>query len=1001
MIKRHNHKATHTIRGLVVSLLMLVALAPAAPASDHLMLTKVAVMTRPNPGFGSEYVSITNPSAGTVDLSNYYLTDATYPGVHYWELTLGDGSAGGGIQGDFNARFPVGSTLAAGETIVIAFEGSITFNNQFGVLPDFELFEDAYPPDDIPDLVETHPGSIGTGLGNTGNNTPPSSGWLDDQETLVLYRWDGLSDLVQDVDYLTWGADTTLRIDKTGVAVDGLDADAVPSTYLPDTAPGLQSPMTVGTFMEANVRVGDEGTETTSAGNGIEGHDETSENLAVTWSIGVMDPPVSGATRFAAPVITSAALAGGTPTENVDVLIDLTLLSPPANAADEVFVRYRVDEGGWLTVAAYPLGGADWTAIIPGQLQDAVVDWWVEATGEEGGADTWPSAAPIYFESFVVLPPIGYPSRLLISEVCVMGSESEFVEIFNPTDEAVDLTDYYLTDAIYLTGNQGYWRMPEGVLTPETVGGGAYFDFHARFPAGAMLAAGEAVTITIQGSEGFNAAWGLPPDYELFEDDASADGITDMLEIFPGSNWGGPPYEMPPALSNTAEIVVLYNWDGVSELVTDVDMFFWGSSTSARVDKTGYTIGSSTYAPDTPIASQDEFSVTHAVGESYQRLDNDETGEPTTGGNGIWGHDETGEPLNTTWVAATGTPGVHENPTLVITDVVREPTTPQPDEAVKITATIVAEETVTSVDLHYRVDGGLFTAVAMVDNLDNTWSATIPGFPDDTLVEYYVDAVDDQAGAAVWPVGAPGILASYTVQIVGEGLARLLLTEVCIIGSPAEFIEIYNPNDFEVPLDNYYLTDAVYYPDQAYWNLPRGNPTYMTIGGGHYYDFSAKFPADAVLPAHETITITVPGSQSFGDTFPGMTPDYELFEDDVSADGIPDMAEIFTGSINGDTNPSLTNLSETNGEIIALYYWDGVSDLTVDIDIFLWGEGASYSASKAGRVNGSSTYLPEAGYPDPFMATHEHLQSYQRLDFDEGTEVQSGSNGFEGADQTC
>jgi hypothetical protein len=236
--------------------------------------------------------------------------------------------------------------------------------------------------------------------------------------------------------------------------------------------------------------------------------------------------------------------------------------------------------------------------------------------------------------------------------------------------------------------------------------------------------------------------------------------------------------------------------------------------------------------------------------------------------------------------------------------------------------------------------------------------------------------------------------------VAGEGLARLLLSEIATLGSSAEFVEIYNPNDVAVPLGNYYLTDAIYYEDQAYWNLPAGAPSQATLGGGAFGDFHAKFPDDAVIQPGESLTVSIAGSQAFSSTFFGQ-PSFELFEDDDFVDYVPDMLEVFPGSNAG--GPTLTNLSDTgtyiNGEIVALYYWDGISDLVTDIDVFVWGDGNSYNVTKSGRTIGASTYATEAGYT-PWLQEHAHLESYTRIDFDEGTELASGGNGFEGADET-
>ena len=93
-------------------------------------------------------------------------------------------------------------------------------------------------------------------------------------ETLILFKWDGSSATVQDVDYVLWGSNA-YAIDKNGVA-----------GYAADTPVGSQDYMPIHLDEQKLIRVSEtEGTETTSGGNGITGHDETSENLSTTWSV--------------------------------------------------------------------------------------------------------------------------------------------------------------------------------------------------------------------------------------------------------------------------------------------------------------------------------------------------------------------------------------------------------------------------------------------------------------------------------------------------------------------------------------------------------------------------------------------------------------------------------------------------------------------------------------------------------------------------------------------
>ena len=82
-----------------------------------------------------------------------------------------------------------------------------------------------------------------------------------------------------------WG-NKAEAVDKTGVEKDGPDADSDASTYEDDT-PADDQDVVASDGHEYDYSFqridGNEGSETTSGGNGITGHDETSENLSATW----------------------------------------------------------------------------------------------------------------------------------------------------------------------------------------------------------------------------------------------------------------------------------------------------------------------------------------------------------------------------------------------------------------------------------------------------------------------------------------------------------------------------------------------------------------------------------------------------------------------------------------------------------------------------------------------------------------------------------------------
>jgi len=243
---------------------------------------------------------------------------------------------------------------------------------------------------------------------------------------------------------------------------------------------------------------------------------------------------------------------------------------------------------------------------------------------------------------------------LLLSEVVVTPTAGEFIEIFNPTASSVDLSDVYLTDATFAGGGAFYYN----IVTGADAGGGGFGDFHARFPAGATIAAGEFQTVSLAGSDDFSTEYGIDPTYELFEDGGGADGIPDMREALPGSinDQGG--------LSNSGEVVILYTWDGASDLVQDIDYALWGDAAEA-VDKTAIGVDGpdaggdlSFYLADTAIVSQDVISGgSHASGDSFQRVDFSEGAEIQSGGNGVTGSDETSEDVSATWQLLAVSPG--------------------------------------------------------------------------------------------------------------------------------------------------------------------------------------------------------------------------------------------------------------------------------------------------------------------------------------------------------
>ncbi len=96
-----------------------------------------------------------------------------------------------------------------------------------------------------------------------------------------------------------------------------------------------------------------------------------------------------------------------------------------------------------------------------------------------------------------------------------------------------------------------------------------------------------------------------------------------------------------------------------------------------------------------------------------------------------------------------------------IANLSRNPLVPNATQTVTVTADITdLDGSVTSANLFYTADltapANLFQSVAMTSAGGAQYSATIPAFPLDSVVRYYVEATDDSANVVTIPNMAPG-----------------------------------------------------------------------------------------------------------------------------------------------------------------------------------------------------------------------------------------------------
>ena len=220
--------------------------------------------------------------------------------------------------------------------------------------------------------------------------------------------------------------------------------------------------------------------------------------------------------------------------------------------------------------------------------------------------------------------PAPKPMTLLLSEVMLGPTGGEFIEIVNPTSAAVDLSTYYLAD------RNDYYKLPGGALTAVAN------DFIVKFPASSSLAAGGVVTVAVGTATAFHNTTSVNPTYSITDGTMALAGATSLIGSQPG-------------LTDAGELIVLFQWNGTSDLVKDVDLFIAGSPSVANglASKSQVAQGASTYLVDVDTLPTQSAP---APGTSTKRILLETGHENQNGnGNGITGDDETSENTALTW----------------------------------------------------------------------------------------------------------------------------------------------------------------------------------------------------------------------------------------------------------------------------------------------------------------------------------------------------------------
>ena len=230
-----------------------------------------------------------------------------------------------------------------------------------------------------------------------------------------------------------------------------------------------------------------------------------------------------------------------------------------------------------------------------------------------------------------------------------------------------------------------------------------------------------------------------------------------------------------------------------------------------------------------------------------------------------------------------------------IADLIYHPLAPRSGEPVTITALVTDQDSnLADVILHY--DAGLgFRQAQMGIQRDGYYSATIrPEASADGMVEFYIEAIDTDRLAAVYPDYAPVLTRKYILDLQKISINELMADNDSVVADEAgefdDWFELYNPNENHIELNDLYLSDK------------KGNPLKWSMNGlptlepGEYRVFWAD-EDQRQGPTHTNFKLSAGGEMISlyfardGMRIPLDVVEFPAMETDTAHARIPDASE--------------------------------------------------------------------------------------------------------------
>lgn len=156
------------------------------------------------------------------------------------------------------------------------------------------------------------------------------------------------------------------------------------------------------------------------------------------------------------PSVSDLTITPQAPSENETVMVSVKVTD--LNGVQSVSLFYAPGAEA-MTKVDMTANGETYTANIPGQASDVTVNYYVAATNVNGQTTYFPEGAPQTTASYTVGAPL-----ILMNEIYSRGTaaDPDWVEIYNASDIAVDISGYLIYDAGGQSGSKPKKAFPEG-----------------------------------------------------------------------------------------------------------------------------------------------------------------------------------------------------------------------------------------------------------------------------------------------------------------------------------------------------------------------------------------------------------------------------------------------------------------------------------------------------------------------------------------------------------